>query len=49
MGSGFMGSGHWQLAWNRGPLLSTCDSPPEIASATQGPFAGEVEADFHKE
>lgn len=38
-----------KLVGTRGPCLTTCDLPPETASVTQGPFSGEVKADFIKE
>lgn len=37
-----------KLARTRGPHLTTCDPPPEIASVSQGPFPGKVKADFIK-
>lgn len=38
-----------KLVGTRGPCLTTGALPPETASVTQGPFAGEVKADFIKE
>ena len=38
-----------KLVGTRGPCLTTCALHPETASITQGPFAGEVKADFIKE
>lgn len=45
--SGFIGSRHGQVGWNQRTVSG--DPSPEIASVTQGPFAGEVKADFIKE